>query len=235
MNNFINIKTVEDLKTILLRQKLITHQAAEEITKLVQDYPLPVEGEDPKVIESKISVITKAESKLLEKYAKYPTLTEFNLMPNTADLAIKWGATFGVALIIGELILKQVKLIQETFGDVINTLYTIYLNELGNPKHKYISDAILESLKIELKSKDGTSLAENEQKRFKETLVIQLVSAFTVVSKDYGIVNDDYQLTVTGRRVMLHLIDIQKFIDVMTEAHQRFHDEIAKIKPSSVN
>src|SRR5271166_2806341 len=118
------IKTVEDLKKVLMRQKLCTRQAAEELAKIASNEALQtIEGEPEEKQKEKVFTIMKAESILLEKYGMNPTMTELNAMPHTPDLAIKWGATFGVALLVGELILEQVRQLQGTFEHALRGLY----------------------------------------------------------------------------------------------------------------
>jgi hypothetical protein len=226
----INIRTIEDLKKVLLRQKLCTRQTAEELAKIASNENLQaIEDEPEEKQKEKVFTIMKAESLLLEKYAMYPTMTEFNLMPNTPDLAIKWGATFGVALLVGELILEQVRQLQGTFETALRTLYLVLLCELNDPKHEYMVDSLSAAVKIELTDKSGKPISPEQQIAFKSNLLRQLVEAFCLVSVCYGIMDtheeEVYSLTSLGRRVMLHLKDAQKYISLVAEAHKRFQNE----------
>lgn len=228
-----NIRTVEDLKKILLRQKLCTRQAAEELAKIASNENLQaVEGEPEEKQKEKVFTIMKAEQILLEKYALYPTMTEFNAMPNTPDLAIKWGATFGVALFVGELILEQVRQLQGAFEAALRTLYLILLSELNNPTSRYMIEPMERAINMELKDKAGNLLPPDRQIAFKRKLLRQLVESFCLVSVSYGIMDahqdGEYSLTPLGYRVMLHLIDAQKYIALISAAHKRFQGE----KPS---
>jgi uncharacterized membrane protein (DUF485 family) len=224
------IRDVEDLKKVLLRQKLCTRQAAEELAKIASNENLQaVEGEPEEKQKEKVFTIIKAEQLLLEKYAMYPTMTEFNAMPNTPDLAIKWGATFGVALLVGELILEQVKQIQGTFEAALRSLYLILLVELDNPTSEYMIEPLERAIKVELKDKSGKPLSPDRQVAFKRQLIRQLIEAFCLVSVSYGVMDAHkggaYSLTPLGRRVMLHLIDAQRYITLISDAHKRFQGE----------
>ncbi len=228
-----NIRNVEDLKKVLLRQKLCTRQAAEELAKIASNENLQeVEGEPEEKQKEKVFTIIRAEQILLEKYAMYPTMTEFNAMPNTPDLAIKWGATFGVALLVGELIIEQVRQLQGTFEQALRTLYLVLLCELNDPKSEYMIESLEKAVRIEMKDKSGVPLPPDRQIAFKHKLLRQLVEAFCLVSVSYGVMGahegEAYSLTPLGRRVMMHLIDAQKYINIISEAHKRFQGE----KPS---
>lgn len=224
------IATVEDLKKVLLRQKLCTRQAAEELAKIASSENLQaIEGESEERQKEKAFTIMKAEQILLDKYAMYPTMTEFNAMPNTPDLAIKWGATFGVALIVGELILEQVRQLQGTFEAALRSLYLILLCELDNPTCDYMIDALEKAIRIELKDKTGKPFPADRQVAFKRQLLRQLIEAFCLVSVGYGVMDAHqegaYSLTTLGRRVKMHLIDAQRYISLISDAHKRFQGE----------
>jgi hypothetical protein len=227
MQQLINIQSLEDLKKVLIRQKLITRRAAEELAQITESLQV-VEGDSEEVKTEKAFEFIAKERQLLDKYAKYPTLTEFNLMPNTADMAVKWGATFGVALIVGELILEQVKLISGAFDNSLSVLYTILLNELSNPRSDFMIDPLLRAIKIEIRPKDAVVTAE-AQEVLKKQVVRQLAEVFVIVSVAYGIMqkheDGSYSLTPTGHRVLLHLQDVQRFMALMATAHKKFQDE----------
>lgn len=233
----INIHSFEDLKKVLVRQKLCTRQAAEELGKIASNEVLQaVEGESEERLKEKAFTIIRAESLLLEKYAEYPTMTELNAMPNTPDLAIKWGATFGVALFVGELVLEQVKMIQGSFEMALRALYLILLKELDEPRYEFMIEPLEKAVKLEMKNKDGSLLPLERQIAFKRNLLTQLAEAFCLVSVSYGIMDAHpdgaYSLTPIGKRVMLHLVDAQRYVILVSEAHKRFTKHKSEIMPT---
>jgi hypothetical protein len=173
------INTEDDIKVILAHQTLITQTAQAECVQEAL-----IDGV-PKAAEQYI----KDESKVLEKYARYPTLTEYSLMPN-ASSAFKWGATFGVTALVGILILDATKQLFDEKSD--------------------LKDAYLRYL-IQLDDRQKTINLDDK-----------VTKLFTILSEHFGIIwgkNDTISLTVVGRRVLLHLVDAQKFVEEIIEAH----------------
>ena len=105
-DSIVQLKSLDDLKKVLSLQRIITTKAKNELVAVASDKSLEA-GAD--LMEETHKFLVE-EKKLLDKYAKYPTLTEFQLMPNSYD-GYKWGATFGVTLLVGELIFEQLKIV----------------------------------------------------------------------------------------------------------------------------
>jgi hypothetical protein len=136
-----------------------------------------------------------AERNLLEKYARYPTLTEFERMPHTMD-SVKWGATFGVAALVGALILDFCKSFLELDEDPREALM-LFLIQLDDPKVKAV-----------------------EMDRTTKVLA-QLTEHYGITwTKRHSI-----QLTVVGRRVVLHMMDAHMFAKETGEAQAKFGDK----------
>lgn len=140
-----------------------------------------------------------SERELLEKYARYPTLTEFERMPHTKD-SIKWGATFGVAALVGALILDFCKSFLELEADPREALM-IFLMQLDDPKVKAVEMDSVTKVLAQLTEHYGITWTKKKQ----------------------------IQLTVVGRRVVLHMMDAHMFAKEIGEAQARFRDE----KPSN--
>jgi hypothetical protein len=221
----VNIRTIEDLNKILFMQRSITRRAKEELLAVASDAIL-----DPTNIEQ-VEKLMRDEGELLEKYANYPTLTEFNLMPNLEG-GTKWGATFGVTLLVGELILEQVKAIQGTFESVLRPMLVLLLAELDSPQHDFLVEPLEKSLHMTVTSNSGRDVTEEERQVFVRKLVSELVKAFIHVCSTYGVVKEveeGYQITSRGKRILLHLIDAQKFILDIVDAHARFQSNKPKL------
>ena len=107
----VQIRNVDDLKKVLFLQKTITSRAKNELLAVAGDKSLEPDGD----LEEQAEYFIEEEGKLLDRYAKYPTLTEFQLMPHLYD-GTKWGATFGVTLLVGELIFEQLRISHPHFG-----------------------------------------------------------------------------------------------------------------------
>ena len=97
------INSKDELQKVLVIQKIVSETAQKEMIAAAKP-------EDP-------AAHVEAEAALLEKYARYPTLTEFRKMSALAD-GEKWGATFGVTALVGSLVLANAKRLLHTEEDL---------------------------------------------------------------------------------------------------------------------
>ncbi len=172
-----SITTKDELQKLLAIQKSITEFAIAEISRFA--------GANPEVF-------VENAAKVLEKYARYATLTEFKITPNLAD-SEKWGATFGVTAIIGSLICEQAKQLLRVQSD-LRLEYMRFLADLDERGNHPINMNALNRIFAVLSDSYGL-----------------------IWTKDETI-----SLTVVGRRVYLHLLDAMKFVDDVAEALPKF-------------
>ena len=176
------INSQEELKKVLAIQKAVSDRARIELAS------------HPEIPDFAPEAFTGYATKLLEKYARYSTLTEYQVVPALAD-SVKWGATFGVTALVGALITEHARRLMGVRND-LRILYLKFLDTLAEPgKAKLEMDA--------------------------------LTRVFAVLSDTYGIVwadGDELALTVTGKRVYLHLLDAAKFVDEVSAAAQKFKE-----------
>ena len=222
------LESVDDLKRVLFMQKTIAQTVRREMKELMSTKEL-MEGKvtGPEEVKRVIS----AQAKLLGKYASYPTLSEFAFHPDLAG-ASKWGATFGVAIMTRILVVDQVKAMLPQFSAVARNMYRIILQELDNPTHEYLIEPLEKALKVSVTTEDGGVAPVEESKEMTRKLIYQLAEACIVVSMQYGLVGGQpggFVITPLGRRVLLHLIDADVFLDQLTEAHKRFQSERPKL------
>jgi len=229
----VNLRTVEDLKKVLFVQRMITRQAKEELLAVASDADLLQSPKDVARLHDPKELVAfmASERSILEKYANNPTLTEFNLIPNLAG-GTRWGATFGVTLLIGELVLEQVKAMEGKFEPLLRRLFMILLMELDNPKHSYLVEPLEKAMTFKITRPDGKPVPIEEQLAYKKRIVHKMTESFLVVSSEYGIVESNpegFVLTELGKRVLLHLLDAEKFISLLVEAHARFQTAKPKL------
>jgi hypothetical protein len=218
----VNVRTVEDLKKVLSVQRMITCQAKRELLAVASDAELL---QDPTNLDKKAAAFMAEERLLLEKYANNPTLTEFNLIPNLAG-GTHFGATFGVTLLVGELILEQVKSMAPKFESVLRRLFLVLLMELDSPKHSYLVEPLEKALTFKITKPDGSPVPPEERQSYVKRMVHNLAESFILVSVEYGLVEakatDGFSITPLGKRVLLHLLDADKFVDLLVDAHKKF-------------
>lgn len=218
MNPIVEINNVEELKKVLFLQRTISQRAKNELFETALEDEA---GNLPECIEKR--------KLLLEKYAKYPTLAEFAYNPGMGDRT-KWGATFGVTVLVGELIIEQIKHMHIHFKPVVRQMYVLLLNELDNPQHEYLVEPLENALRMEVTDESGGAVSEKQRKQCIRGLVHELVDDFIIISVEYGLVEAKecgFVITPVGRRVLLHLLDAIRFIEEMTTAHARFQ----RVKP----
>src|SRR5271166_4731554 len=192
------INSVDDLKKILFIQKTVTDRAKAEMLGIATDGV-----GNPKAAEKFIM----EERKLLMKYANYPTLSEMAEEPEALMNGTKWGATFGVAILVGGLILEEVKRMQPHLEPVLRPMLMLLLDELNHPRHKYLVEPLEKNMKI-------TSKTAANQAAIKRQVCTDLANAMISVGSQYGVVKKDnggVKLTPLGRRVFLHMADAERF------------------------
>lgn len=175
-----SINSKDELQKLLAVQTIITSSAVKEITAW-GDFTEPAK-------------FVAYAAKVLEKYARYATLTEFKLTPNLVD-SEKWGATFGVTSIIGSLVLEQARQLLRVESD-LRLEFIRFLADLDERGNKPLDMNALNRIFAVLSESYGIVWTNG----------------------------DKISLTVVGRRVYLHLLDAMKFIDDVTEAAQKFQE-----------
>jgi hypothetical protein len=163
------VNSLEELQKILAIREAISKQAEEEI--------MACAGAPMK------DFVANA-SRVLEKYARYPTLTEYRKVPHLAD-AEKWGATFGVTTILTMLVLNHARAFIGTMPENFHRLFVQFLEKLRDAKSKSI---VMDDL-----TKAFAVLSE----------------AYGMVYTR----GDTLSLTVTGSRVLLHTLDANMFVE----------------------
>lgn len=211
---------LDELKKLLFLQKTITSRAKNELLAVAGDKTIEPEGD----LEEQAEYFIGEESKLLEKYSKYPTFSEFAVSPALYD-GIKWGATFGVTLLVGELIFEQLRIAHSHFTPVIRQLFTLLLSELDHPQHAYLIEPLEKHLRFKVTTEGGEEVSQQQQQVFVRGLVNKFVETTVALSESYGIVEvkeGGVVITPIGKRVLLHLLDASKFVEEMTKAHAKF-------------
>jgi len=225
----IPINSMEELKKILFIQKTVTEQAKNEMLSIATDGM-----GNPKAAP----VFVAEERKLLTKYANYPTMSEMSAEPDALMNGTKWGATFGVAILVGGLIVEELKRMQPHLEPVLRHMLLLLLDELNHPRHKYLVEPMERSLTITSKAAPG------KEQAIKRQVCTDLADAIIAVGTQYGIVSVAKQtnysgtkrngiaLTPLGKRVFLHMVDAQRFVQEMSKAHTRFQTTKPKLSMS---
>lgn len=202
------IRNPDDLQKILFIQASITRAVKNEMLALAIDLRDP-----EKYIQ--------AGKRLLEKYATYPTLAEFAKSPKLANV-YKWGSTFGVAALVGILVIEEVKTLQPRFTPALRQIFLLLLKELDNPQHKYLIDPLIQTLGVRVVIENVDTSMRGD---FLRQAMSNLVESFVLVSMHFGVVTlmrGKVSLTPTGKRVLAHLADTARFIEEMGLAHTAF-------------
>jgi hypothetical protein len=228
--SLVSLNSTDELKKVLFLQKTITAQAKNELLAAIS-----ITRFDPNqdALEQARRFMAE-EKKVLTKYAKYPTLTEYHFSPNCYD-GSKWGATFGVTLLVGELIFEQLKSAHPPFSNISRQLFLLLMNELDNPQHEYLIEPLENALRFKVTS-NGTKVTKDKQKQFARGLINQFVDTAITLCSGYGLIKakkGGVAITPLGKRVLLHLVDASKFIEDMTAAHSKFQTAKPKLSMSA--
>lgn len=227
--SLVNINTLEDLKRVLYVQKIIAQECRREMMACASSQELAtgkVSGPE------ELRRIIKAQTALLEKYSKYPTFSEFAFHP-VLGAATKWGSTFGVAIMVKALIVDQIRTAMPQFASFMRSIYLTIIKELNDPQHEYLIEPLEAAIKFRVTmGEDGEEINDERSKMLTRKLLYQVTESLVMVSAQYGIVEQTpygFGITPMGRRILLHMIDADIFLNELVAAHKQFQAEKPKI------
>jgi hypothetical protein len=219
--SLVHIRTVTDLNRVLSIQQIMARKARLELTAIADGVPNPVTHQEEDTLGAKM---IEAGKVLLAKYAAYPTISEFNATPGL-ELYMKWGETFGVSALFGDIILHHIRTMQEVFCREHRRLVTLLMKELNSPNPSDVVNVLTKAIRVDL---SDTGKTPQEQANIVARMMSSLVEIMLLVLVEYALVEhvpQGYRLTPTGKRMLLHLIDVQLFIQTIMEAHKRLQGE----------
>jgi hypothetical protein len=224
----VKIETLEDLKRVLFIQRQITRKAHDELEAVASDNILEADPSD-----AKVKKFMKEESELLTSYAIRPTLSEWAYnggLEGFYEGQQTWGATFAVALLVGELILEQIRSMHPQFTPAIKGVF-IQLLAAEAQMRTTLDEDELENIvmKFNIAKPDGSPIQDEGVKAKIQASLNDMVSTIIATGLEYGLFEDKgegaHLITNLGVRVMLHMQDVMRFVATMAEAHKKFQSE----------
>jgi len=224
----VRLGTMDDLKKVLFAQKVIAQEVRREMMALVTAKQLAT-GKLSGPEEIKRLVLGQRE--LLEKYAKYPTMSEFSFHPSLIG-ATKWGATFGVAVMVKVFMVDPVKTIMQPLAPFVRAALILVLKELNDPVHEYLIEPLEEAIRLKFTDEDGVEVEGDKAKAVSRKMIYQLAENLLLIGAQYGLVAgapQGFAITDLGRLVLLHMIDADLFLIELTSAHKKFQSVRPKL------
>jgi hypothetical protein len=233
----VKIETLDDLKKVLFIQRQITRKAHDELEAVASDNILDADP-DP----SKVKRFMKEEADLLASYAMRPTLTEWAQQGGLTQSGLyegasTWGATFGVAILTGELILEQIRQMHPPLSAAVKGVFLSLLSAETQARQE-LDDEELENviMKFNVAKPDGSPIEDEEIREKIRTSLADMVQTIIATGLEYGLFEErdagSHVITEIGIRVLLHMQDVMKFVTIMAEAHQRFQNEAPALTDS---
>ncbi len=230
MSEIVRIETLDDLKKVLFIQRQITRRAHDELEAVASDILLDADS-DPSEVEKYM----REEADLLASYAARPTLTEWAQQGGLEQKGVyegaqTWGATFAVAILVGELILEQVQAMHQQFALAIKGVFISLLAAEAQARTT-LDEGELEHIvmNFNVMKPDGSAIEDEGLKEKIKVSLSGMTRTMVATGLEYGLFEErgqgSHMITQTGVRVLLHMQDVQKFVTAMAEAHQRFQNE----------
>jgi hypothetical protein len=213
----VTIKTVSDMNRVLSAQRAMSSRALRELDAIFAHVAL-INDEDAG------ETLMVMERDLIARYAKTPTLADFARNPNLA-LVEHWGTTFCVTALFGELVLSQVRALETRFPRVHRLMAMLLMKEMDDPTpgDGDLVDTAMRFMQIELRA-DFEVLSPGERDNMIRKMVKPLVLALLTVMTHFALIanpeGEGFALTETGKEVLRHLFDGQRYIDEVAEAHK---------------
>jgi hypothetical protein len=223
------IRSLDDLSRVLHTQKMIAAKAKKEFAS-IDSSNLDLN----KPNENRLFEYIRQEKELLEKWSLMPTLTEFNQAVSQVSEDGKWGGTFGVAVLVQDIVLEQVYNQQKRLKPLLRKILMVMLNHLEKEDtNRGALDQVLAKIKLTATAdRQGINLSKSENYTIVRKMMGQMVDTFLAVGCAFGLFENEgfeFKTTPCGARVYWHMVDIQRFIEILTESHRAFQKEKPKL------
>jgi hypothetical protein len=234
-----NIQSLEDLNKILSAQQAMTRRVKEEITQFTLITELRSDNPDD------VAQYIEKQKELFFKYLNMPTLYEHKSMVRGEGMVGKWGATFGVMVLLQDFIIEQIIAAQQQRGQetkarfpanpsALRQIFLTLLLELSESKHEYLYNSLEDRVNFTITDKEGTPISAEEQGEIIHDVLLELTEMFMIIGSAFGLVtqstDDEYSISPMGTRLVAHLVDGQRHLNSLVEAHKRFQSEKPRLR-----
>lgn len=237
MSSLLKLNAFEDLQKLLIRQKECSEKAKRELNR-VTDSTVILYAPDGSFSETTTNEITRKVSNLLTNYATLPTLSEFVEKPSLMQSA-SWGGSFGVATIVGTVILKSLSEFSEFPPNVVKPVFIKVLGELyaasqGSTEETSIMERVMENLNFSIRDRDGNEILGDKRDRIikgKVALLLEIMSKLMedykmiVSSREEGGTSASSAITPMGSRIYLHLRDIESYLSEIEVVYRQLSEK----------
>jgi hypothetical protein len=220
----VTITSLENMKKIIFISTIITKRTRDSIQAIADSLPIPDGDEEAEMIY--FEDVLRKQRALLSEQAAAPTLTELIEDPKLG-LTFPFGATFAVGILVSEVILQHIQSppINLTNTNRFMLIRVLQEIDLGTEPISELLSNVVSSLRLQVKGtkskKEGLDIAYSIFNPVIESLILILVE-YDMVDSEEG----HYKLTSMGRRVLMHLIDGQRFLEDVLEGHKKFQPKI---------
>lgn len=235
------IQTLPNLLKLIAKQKTISNKTVRELHKEMDTTNLLFQPDRSLTESSSQEIISKVHA-LLFKYAHLPTLTEFEKNPKGELNGFVWGSSFAVASIVGSVFLNSWSEVFPEFKNIIRSMMMRVLEEQADAKDGEIDsrppmiERLLPSLKFQIRDQNGVEILGETRDKLIYDRVASLLQLMAQVMISYGILELDSEegdagglaakLTPLGRRVLLHLQDVENYIHEVSQLYPKLKNKV---------
>ena len=236
MSNLLNLIAFEDLQKVLVKQRECSDKAKRELGR-VTDSTTILYAPDGSFSETTTNELIRKVTNLLKSYATLPTLSEFVEKPALMNSAA-WGGSFGVATVVGTVMLKTLTEFSEFPPGVVKPVFIKVLGELfeaskGTNNETSIMERVMENLSFTIKDRNGVEIIGEQRERIIRGKIALLLELMAKLMEDYKMIETSKTsrdevisgITSLGVRVFLHLKDIEAYVTEIEGAYKKLAEK----------
>ena len=228
-------QTLDDIVKLMAKQKAVSTKAVRELNREVESTAFIYKA-DRTLSETSSQELTRRVQSLLFRYASQPTLTEFYQHPSW-DGGFVYGGGFGVSAIVGTIFLKSWAEIFPEFAKIVKPVMMRVLEEQSkedDDDETAMIDRILPSMKFIIRDGNGVEILGKDRDKMMYNRVASLLQLIAQSFVTYGVLEvpeDQHpieegqqvaaRLTPFGLRILLHLQDVEVYIQEISELYPR--------------